>query len=1586
MKPISKGLVACALVVTFSLFSTHALAIEIDFAPGVVIGGGANGNLIIDMEPFDFDQDGDVDLVGITGNLRDELRNNIDLFLNDGDNTTFTNVVLASSRTPRQVAIADINNDGWMDILYTDLRNGRVFWHENQFGSGGGFSGQRSAVTSAWWADGLGIGDLDDDGDLDIAFTIRNNGDVRWIANQLNEPTNNDFSSMRTIGRGIGNARQAAIADINADGKLDVVVGGGESNGSLVWYDNTDGLGSAWVVNTIDAGNFTCINPQDFDEDGNIDLVVQENNSSSNPGQRMAVWLNTTGNGLGFTEQVISTNIGRDAYDNCEMADLDFDGDFDFVGSSDGEWFDNIDGTVFTLRNFDSSSGDTDHQSMRLMDIDGDGDQDIFTAQFDRERFTYYENEFCNAGDPDFDLDGIPDACDGQIVIDDVTVNEGDSGITTVTFTVTLQIDLRGNVTYQTRAGSATPGDDYASTNGTLAFVTGIAGESFTVSVDVNGDADPEVPETFFLDLQSSDFVINDDVGTATILNDDGTSISIDDASISEGDSSQTDLVFTVSLAVETAPFTVPFSTSDGSATAGSDYTVQMGDLSFDGTSGETQTITVPITGDTFVENDENFFVTLGAPSDASVAVLDETGEGTILNDDTASVSIFDAGFDEADVGDGTLDFIVELSGSTNFPFQVNFETRDGTATAGSDYNDNDGSLSFSGNDGEQRRIRVTVLDDDVLEGPETVLAMLTGTSNPAITIATADATGTISDDDRSELAIQNGSVVEGDSGERSLMLDVHLNGGVQGGFSVPFSTADNTALAGSDYTAVSDTLTFVGTGGEVQSISIPVTGDGVVETDETFLVNLGAPSNSAITVSTGQATGTIENDDEASIAIADIGGLEGDTDNTISLTVTLSGTVQDGFTVDFASSDDNAEAGSDYIEANGTLNFIGSDGEMQTIDLTINGDEIVESDESFTISLAEPSNSFVLRSGAEANVLIANDDNAEISISDVSVDEGNSGTTAAEFIVSVNAAVQDGFMVDYATADDTATAGSDYEGNTGQLVFDGTLNETQTITVNVIGDEEFEADETFFVNLLSTNNIGQLSFSDSQGLGTIRNDDSGIRDCISVASGNWSDTATWSCDGEPSVPDDDDNVVIDTLDTVTLDVDVQIGTVNANPDSGLVINPNPVNRVIDCTIGPCSLENAAVTLNGGLRFDGGSQEVTVGDVDGAFDLTLVSSDSITVFGDIGGATSLSEILFEGGPEGDPSLLAAGSISTTEDLLLRQPLVLLGDVTLDAPNIGLPAASIFAGRSGRGLSSNLTVNTPGILGIGGRIGSQALPLSSLTVTGNGLVSIDMGFSVDQIYTSGGQIYEAGLLFDNPTQLNAAFIVFENPFFINQDLSLNVSADGSEINAALAGDDTLTKSGAGDLLITSVNTYTGDTVINGGSLRIADSGVIHAGSVVTLNSGVLGGNGRIDGPVIANGGTIDPGLSPGILSTGGLLLDAAAVFSVEINGLSTPGTDYDQLNVTGTVTLNNATLELVSDLIATGSQQVITLIENDGVDPVVGTFGNLPEGAFVINNGPWQISYQGGDGNDVVLIDNEGVFSDGFETASLDTPL
>ena len=256
-------------------------------------------------------------------------------------------------------------------------------------------------------------------------------------------------------------------------------------------------------------------------------------------------------------------------------------------------------------------------------------------------------------------------------------------------------------------------------------------------------------------------------------------------------------------------------------------------------------------------------------------------------------------------------------TGAVQDGFTVDTGTQDGTATVASgDFSAAAETLTFAGNDGETQTVTVDVTGDTVLEADETLTVELGSPSVAAVTATDGTGLGTIQNDDSAAIAIGDASAVEGDSGTADLTFTVTLSGDVQDGFTVGANTLDGTATVFSgDYAAAAGTLSFTGVDGETQVFTVNVTGDTVVEADETLTAGLGAPSNAGVVVADDTGLGTIQNDDSTSISIDHVSVLEGDSETTdLAFTVTLDGDVQGGFTVNASTQDGSATAASgDY-------------------------------------------------------------------------------------------------------------------------------------------------------------------------------------------------------------------------------------------------------------------------------------------------------------------------------------------------------------------------------------------------------------------------------------------------------------------------------------------------------------------------------------------------------------------------------------------------------------------------------------------------------------------------------------------------
>ncbi|TAG83022.1 MAG: hypothetical protein EAZ21_02290 [Betaproteobacteria bacterium] len=442
---------------------------------------------------------------------------------------------------------------------------------------------------------------------------------------------------------------------------------------------------------------------------------------------------------------------------------------------------------------------------------------------------------------------GVPNSATGTILnddlpnltINDVTLNEGNAGITNFTFTVSLSAPAGpGGVTFDiaTANGSATAGVDYVAQSLTAQTIP--AGSStYTFTVLVNGDTLNEPNETFFVNVTGvTGAVVVDGQGVGTITNDDPLpSLSINDVTVTEGNSATTNAVFTVTLSAASGQtVAVNYATADGTATQPADYTSTSGTLTF--TPGQTtRTITVPVIGDTVPEVNETFFVNLSGPVNATIS--DNQGVGTISNDDVP-VTIAPPTLPNATVATAYTQSITASGGVGPYAFSVTA----GALPAGLTLSPT-GSLSGTPTAGGTFNFTVTATDSSPSPGPFNGSLAYTLVVNPAtITLPATSLTSGV-------FNVPYSSAISPASGGTAPYAYAVTAGALPGGINIAPASG-----------ALSGTPSAVGTFNFTITATDSSTGTGPYSANRAYALVInaappGAPTIGAATPGNGQAT-----------------------------------------------------------------------------------------------------------------------------------------------------------------------------------------------------------------------------------------------------------------------------------------------------------------------------------------------------------------------------------------------------------------------------------------------------------------------------------------------------------------------------------------------------------------------------------------------------------------------------------------------------------------------------------------------------------------------------------------------------------
>jgi hypothetical protein len=566
-------------------------------------------------------------------------------------------------------------------------------------------------------------------------------------------------------------------------------------------------------------------------------------------------------------------------------------------------------------------------------------------------------------GTPSFARTTIADAGPlPSLSVSNASVQEGTGGTgPTMHIPVILTPHSERTVTvhYSVAPGTATPTADYTPVSGTLTFAPGET--SKTIDVPVVPDALDEPDETVIATIDTPvNATIADATAAGTILDDDPTpSLTAGDASVVEGTGGTGPTMhMPVALSAASArTVTVHYTVGEGTATAGDDFTPSSGTLTF--APGDiAKTIDVPVVPDALDETDETVILTLDTPVNATIT--HGTGTGTIVDDDpTPSLSIADGSVVEGTGGTGpTMHMSVTLSAASGRQVTVHYAVAGGTATAIADFTAVSGTLTFAAGQ-TSKTIDVPVVPDALNEADETVIATLD--TPVAATISRATATGTILDDDPlPALSVADASVQEGTGGPgTTLHVPVTLNTASGRTVTVHYAVAAGTATANADFTPASGTLTIAAgqTGGTIDVAVVP---DNIDESNETVAVTIDTPVHA--TIGTASATGTILDDDTATISISGVSQNEGNSGLTaFDFPVRLSTPSDHTVTVDWATKDiasggavQPALAGTDYDTANGTATFPAGT-VSQTATVQVHGNTTIEPTKRFEVDLTNP-------------------------------------------------------------------------------------------------------------------------------------------------------------------------------------------------------------------------------------------------------------------------------------------------------------------------------------------------------------------------------------------------------------------------------------------------------------------------------------------------------------------------------------------------------------------------------------------------------------------------------------------------------
>ncbi len=506
-------------------------------------------------------------------------------------------------------------------------------------------------------------------------------------------------------------------------------------------------------------------------------------------------------------------------------------------------------------------------------------------------------------------------------------------------------------------------------------------------------------------------------------------------------------------------------STANGSADADQDYTALDTTVSWSDGESVDKTVQININNDNDDEADETFTVALSEASGASLVTPSQVTVTIVDDDETVTPGTLNFTATTAGVNEnaGAVTLTVQRTGGSDGAASIDFATSNGSADAGSDYTAADSVLNWSDGDNADKSIIIDIANDHDDEPNESFTVTLSNASGAALGGDKVATVTIVDNDDAGDVSLSVSTVsVDEDAG--TVSIDVTRTGGDDGAITVDYATGDDSAAAGQDYSAANATLNWAHNDAATKTIQIDITDDTVTEGDESFTLTLSSATNGA-TIGTATATITINANDQYGAITLPVTAADANEGDNLSVVVERNGGSEDEVSVYYETVHVDTD-NSDYTSSSGTLTWADGNADDKTIDIDITDDSGAENDEVFRVELSSPTGGASIDNDTETITILANDSiNGVISlnVAGINVDE-NGGSVI--LTVSRTGGTSGAVSVDYATTDATATAGADYNSESGTLIWADGNADDKTIEVSITDDSDYENDETFAVNL----------------------------------------------------------------------------------------------------------------------------------------------------------------------------------------------------------------------------------------------------------------------------------------------------------------------------------------------------------------------------------------------------------------------------------------------------------------------------------------------------------------------------------------